>query len=193
MQFVKLEKKEEGKFITRYDLTYRLNDGEEKVYEIISRDRNVSSLADLQKRAADSVVLIMEDETGERILLGREFRLAVGEWVYNFPAGLIDRGETPEEAAARELLEETGLSIIRITDTLGGGYGAVSFSNELNICVFGVAAGTLKESSFAEEEIVPGWFTREQVRELLRKEKFAARTQAYCYAWSHSAAVSADH
>ena len=32
--------------------------------------------------------------------------MAVGGWVYNFPAGLIDPGETPEVSAARELKEE---------------------------------------------------------------------------------------
>ena len=35
MQVKKIEKKHEGKFITRYDITYLLNNGEEKVYEII--------------------------------------------------------------------------------------------------------------------------------------------------------------
>ena len=109
MKFEKLEKKEEGKFITRYDLTYRLENGEEKVYEIISREKDLTGLQDLQKDQPDSVVLIMEDESGERLLLAREFRMAIGAWVYNFPAGLIDPGETVEEAAARELREETGL------------------------------------------------------------------------------------
>ena len=39
-----------------------------------------------------------------------------------------------------------------------------------------------KESE--EEEIEPGWYTKAEVRELLRSEPFAARTQAFCYAWS---------
>ena len=126
----------------------------------------------------------MEDETGKRILLNREFRMAVGGWVFNFPAGLIDAGETPEEAAKRELQEETGLVIKKIKDTLGNGYSAIGFTNERNICVMGVAEGAFKESTSAEEEILPGWYTKEEVRDLLRTENFAARTQAYCYMWS---------
>ena len=35
------------------------------------------------------------------------------------------------------------------------------------------------------EEIAPGWYTREEMRELLRTRAFAARTQAYCYAWAY--------
>ena len=38
MTFEGIEKKQEGKFITRYDITYRTVDGQEKVYEMISRD-----------------------------------------------------------------------------------------------------------------------------------------------------------
>ncbi len=101
MQVKKIEKKHEGKFITRYDITYLLNNGEEKVYEIISRDKNITDISQLRKEAPDSVVLIMEDEAGERILLNKEFRMSIGEWIYNFPAGLIDPGEAPAVAAAR--------------------------------------------------------------------------------------------
>ena len=44
--------------------------------------------------------------------------MSVGDYVYNFPAGLIDEGETPEVAAKRELKEETGLDLIVIEDKL---------------------------------------------------------------------------
>ena len=184
MQFEKIEKKSEGNFITRYDITYRLNDGEKKVYEIISRDKEIKDLAGLRKESPDSVIMIMEDETRQKILLNKEFRMAMGEWIYNFPAGLIDPGETVEEAAARELREETGLTIASVDDVLGGSFSAVGFSNERNICVMGTAKGTFARSNFSAEEIEPGWYSKEEVRKLLRTGLFAARTQAYCYVWS---------
>ena len=62
--------------------------------------------------------MILTDETGERILVSREYRMAMAQWIYNFPAGLIDPGETPEESAKRELWEETGLELVGITDVL---------------------------------------------------------------------------
>ena len=127
MKVIKIEKKNEGKYITRYDVTYLLNNGEEKVYEIISRDKNITDISQLRKTEPDSVVLIMEDETGDKILLNREFRMSIGEWIYNFPAGLIDPGETPAEAAARELREETGLELREIKDEVDGGYSAIGF------------------------------------------------------------------
>ena len=184
MQVKKIEKKNEGKYITRYDITYLLQNGEEKVYEIISRDKNITDISQLRKTSPDSVVLIMEDETGDKILLNKEFRMSIGEWIYNFPAGLIDPGETPAVAAARELREETGLTLKEIRDEIDGGYSAIGFSNELTVCFIGVATGEFKESSSFEEEIEAGWYTKAEVRELLKTAKFAARTQAYCYAWS---------
>jgi len=43
-----------------------------------------------------------------RVILIRQFRYAAGEILLEVPAGTIDPGETPEETAGRELLEETG-------------------------------------------------------------------------------------
>lgn len=43
-----------------------------------------------------------------KILIQRRFRHAEG-MVYEFPGGAIDAGESPEQAARRELFEETGL------------------------------------------------------------------------------------
>ncbi len=184
MKFQSVMKIHQGKFIHRYDITYETEEGEEKIYEMISRDPAIQTWEELQGQTPDSVVLIMHDRTGERILLNREFRLALGNWVYNFPAGLIDPGETPEESAERELKEETGLDLVEITETMPLSYSAVGFSNESNLCLLGVAAGTFQKSSSSVEEIRPGWYTKEEVRRLLDQELFAARTQAYCYLWS---------
>ena len=179
-----IEKKDSGKYITRYDINYKTEDGQDKVYEIISRNPDIKSQDELSGNAPDAVVLIMTSEDGQRILLNKEFRMAAGRFVYNFPAGLIDPGETPEEAAARELREETGLNLTRVDDIIGLSYSAVGFSNEMNVCVVGSCEGEIAMSDSSFEEIEAEWYTKEDIRRLLQSERFAARTQAYCYMWS---------
>ncbi len=184
MEFVSLKRIHNGKFISRYDLYYKTVDGQDKTYEMISRNHDMLSLKDVINPKVDAVVLIMEDEAHEHLLIDREFRPAAGTWVYNFPAGLIDPGESPEEAAIRELKEETGLDLISIEDKIGVSYSAIGFTNEKNVCIVGTAGGSFHESSSVFEEITAAWYSKEEVRELLKTEPFAARTQAYCYLWS---------
>lgn len=184
MIFKDIKKKEQGKFITRYDIHYTTEDNQDKTYEMISRNPNITSFDELHGKEADAVVIIATNESGDKILLNKEFRLAPGEWVYNFPAGLIDPGETPEESAKRELWEETGLNLFEIDDFIGTSYSAVGFSNETNVCVVGKAKGEFRKSTSVQEEIEPVWVNKEELSKLLKTAKFAARTQAFCYMWS---------
>ena len=128
MQYRGIRKIQEGRFITRYDVDYTTAEGNSKTYEIVSRNRDIRTLEDLQNRTPDSVIMILTDESGERILVSREYRMAMAQWIYNFPAGLIDPGESAKESAERELKEETGLRLVRINDILDGSYSAVGFT-----------------------------------------------------------------
>ncbi|MCQ2442053.1 MAG: NUDIX hydrolase [Oscillospiraceae bacterium] len=185
MKFKGMTKVHEGRFLTRYDLHYETEAGTPKDYEMISRSKNLQSFEELHDHAPEAVVLMVHDVTGEKVLLNREFRMAMGCVIYNFPAGLIDPGEQPDEAAARELWEETGLTLTSIRGYLDNSYSAIGFSNEKNICVMGTAEGEFAPSTSAEEEIEAGWYTKADIRKLIEEgAPFAARTQAYCYMWA---------
>jgi len=58
-------------------------------------------------QSLDFVVIVALDAQ-DRLLLVRQFRPAVGGVTLELPAGHIESGETPEEAARKELCEETG-------------------------------------------------------------------------------------
>ena len=184
MEFLNISKKDQGRFITRYDIDYKTSLGNIKTYEMISRDKEINSLEDLQKLKADAVILIVHTPDRQKILLNREFRMAVGREVYNFPAGLIDPGETLEVAAKRELWEETGLDLIKIDSVWPISYSAVGVTNETSMVVIGIAEGEFKPSTSDEEEIEACWVSKDEMIKLLETELFASRTQAYCYMWA---------
>ncbi|MET0390416.1 MAG: NUDIX hydrolase [Polyangiales bacterium] len=67
-------------------------------------DRRLT-LAILRHPGACAVVPLLP---GGRVVLLRQYRHAVAETLWEIPAGKLDRGESVESCAARELREETG-------------------------------------------------------------------------------------
>ncbi len=55
-----------------------------------------------------AVVMVPEVRRGHYILI-RQFRFAVRDWLWEWPAGGIEPGESVQKAAARELAEEIGM------------------------------------------------------------------------------------
>ena len=43
-----------------------------------------------------------------KIVLIRQFRPAIGDWIWEIPAGTLEPGESPDECMAREVVEEIG-------------------------------------------------------------------------------------
>jgi len=64
-----------------------------------------------------------------RLLLIRQFRPAIGEMVYEIPAGRLEPGESALECAGRELIEEAGYAAAQIL-SLGSFWSTVGFCDE---------------------------------------------------------------
>ena len=65
------------------------------------------SYVERRERREAAVVVATIEQSGSLVLI-EQFRVPFETEVLEFPAGLIDPGETPEQAACRELAEETG-------------------------------------------------------------------------------------
>ena len=180
MELKKLKRVKEGKFLSSYELTYLNKEGNEKIYEMVSRESDLSALSVGKKTAGVAIAGFKDD----RILLIREFRMGVNGYVWAFPAGLIEDGETAVEAAARELREETGLRITDVRDVLKPSFSCTGVTDEKSFFVICGIDGEFGECSFPDEEIKAGLYTKDEVRELLERETFSARTQAVCYFWT---------
>ena len=77
---------------------------------------------------ADAVVVLPIDESG-RALLVRQYRYPIAQDLLEAPAGGIDPGEAPAEAAQRELQEEIGYRAGNL-ESLGGFWTAPGFCTE---------------------------------------------------------------
>lgn len=72
-------------------------------------------------------VLCLNDKS--EVLLERQFRYAYGEVLYEIPAGKLEKGEDPYDAAIRELEEETANKASKL-DYLGVIYPTCGYSDE---------------------------------------------------------------
>jgi ADP-ribose pyrophosphatase len=82
----------------------------------------------------------------EKILLVEQYRKAVDHRTLEIPAGTLEEGESPEECAFRELIEETGFQASKL-DKLTAYYPSPGYSSEI-IHIFN--ASEMKKVSTAE-------------------------------------------
>ena len=61
-----------------------------------------------RKNNAEAVIIIAKMKPSERYIIIRQFRPPTNSYLLEFPAGLVDMGETRDQTAIRELSEETG-------------------------------------------------------------------------------------
>jgi ADP-ribose pyrophosphatase len=103
---------------------------------------------------------------GTDILLIRQYRFIVGEYVWAVPSGGVAEGETLQAAAAREFEEETGYKA-RTLRPLMGCYASYGCSNQ-RFEIF-VADDVVPASGRFDESEVMGvrWFSRQEVLELV--------------------------
>ncbi len=98
-------------------------------------------------KLGETVAIVAVD--GDELLLVRQARPGSSEPLIEIPAGKIEPGESPREAAERELAEEGGVQASRWTE-LGAFYAAAAYSTEY---VHAFAAEDLAELGSAELEV----------------------------------------
>jgi ADP-ribose pyrophosphatase len=94
-------------------------------------DGSTGQLEMIRHPGAAAVLPFLEDPSGPDplVILIRQFRHATDGFIYEVPAGRLDPGESPEECAARELVEETGYQASRF-DRLTTIYTTPGFTDE---------------------------------------------------------------
>lgn len=133
-------------------------------------------------RHPGSAVMMAVDER-DRVLLVKQFRLPAGRDLWELPAGRIDSGETPLQAAKRELREETGYSAKKWTKLVTFWASPGYVDEKMNIFL----ASDLTEGAqepMEDERIEIRWFTKKELQESVRAGKILdAKTLIGYFFW----------
>ena len=120
-------------------------------------------------RHPQSVVILPVPETGHVVLV-RQYRHAVGRWLWEAAAGSVDPGETPEQAARRECHEEIG-EVPETIVRLGAFYPTPGYCDE-EMIFFRVSALSRPAEPAAvdeDEDIEVRTFTLREARDMARR------------------------
>lgn len=183
LQYIKSEVVHSGKYLDYIETEYKLRNDETKIYESVVRKQTEINSKTMGHHTTNAVVMIVLNKEHTKMLINKEFRLSVNDWVYNLPAGLIDKGESVEEALRRELKEETGLDVVRIIRTLPASFCSIGESNTTTILSYVEATGTLHNDGNPAEEIEPLWIDKDRAREILKSDRITSRTQVLLDMW----------
>ncbi len=113
-----------------------------------------------------SAVCILAVNKDSKILLVRQYRKAIEEFLYELPAGILNIAEEPQEGALRELEEETGYRAGSIK-LLYEFYTSPGFSNE-KVYLFEAHDLVFKSVNFDEDECIETIeVTKEEVIKML--------------------------
>jgi ADP-ribose pyrophosphatase len=120
-------------------------------------------------RHPPSVVIVPINADGDVILV-RQYRHAIGRWVWELPAGSLDPGEEAEQAAIRECHEEINL-LPGTVERLGAFFPTPGYCDEEMIFfkATGLRAPRSDERAHADddEDIEPKAFARDDLRRMI--------------------------
>ncbi len=180
-KFRGVKKVTDNPFLNLYEIDAFLTSGKPFHYYFASRDDvdNIK-LNTHAKSPTGMAVYAVTEELPHRLVMIRQYRYPVDEYLFELPAGIIEEGEMPEQAAIREMKEETGLAF----SPYEGGeeclrkafYLVPGFSDELNSTVFGTVAGDAAKRHLEDTEDIEVLFVdKDEAKRILREEKLTIR------------------
>ena len=120
-------------------------------------------------RHVGSAVMMAVDRK-QRILLVRQYRLPADQYLWELPAGRLDPGEKPLQAARRELKEETGYRARKWTK-LASYFVSPGYVQE-RMTIFLAEELTAGEATpMDDERIETRWFTKKELSEMIEAGK----------------------
>ena len=120
------------------------------------------------RHAGSAVMMAMDDK--KRILLVRQYRLPADDYMWELPAGKVDDGEKPMQAAKRELAEETGYKARKWTKLVSF-FASPGYVQERMTIFLATDLTEGEATPMDDEQIETRWFKRKEVAQMIRDGK----------------------
>ncbi len=131
-----------------------------------------------------SAVMMAVDDR-KRILLVRQYRLPARRYLWELPAGRLDPGETPLQAARRELVEETGYRA-RQWKKLVMFYPSPGYVAERMTIFLATELSAGQAAPMDDERIETRWFTAKEIEQAIRSGRIVdAKTMIGYFNWKY--------
>lgn len=137
-----------------------------KVTDDVARDSEGFEIRRPIIRHPGSAVMMPVDDQ-DRVLLVRQFRMTANDYLWEFPAGKLDEGEGPLDAAKRELREETGYSAEKWTE-LASYFSSPGFLQERMTVYLAEELTSGKPEPMDDERIELKWFGACEIDDMIR-------------------------
>ncbi len=184
-KFRSIETLQRNRFLNFYHMDALTDTGRAFDYYFVSRNPPEEIKARTGENKAEGVVICsLLKSDPERIVLIRQYRYPLGDWIYELPAGLIDPGESAEQAAIRELREETGYRLEPVSGDEAWSrpfYMGAGYTDEACCAIFGYAAEDGESGRPEETESIRVLTAdRKELRQILRTERVSQRMAYLC-------------
>ena len=180
-KYTSIHKLSDNSFLNLFKLDALTDAGRAFEYFFVSRrkaDQLKLYTKDIQAEGCVIYPILKDDP--DKIVMIRQYRYPLDDYLYELPAGLIDEGETAAEAAVREMKEETGLAF----EVFDGGEAAyrrpffmgAGFTDESCQAVFGYASGQVNQDAMEDTETIQVLVVdKKEAERILREEKVSLR------------------
>ena len=152
-----VKKLTDEKWLNLFDVRYVTRGGDEKSWKMATRKKE-PKCAKGSYEQPDAVVIVPFHKKRGKMVITREYRVPLNDFEYGFPAGLIDEGESVEQATRRELREETGLTVRRIIKSSPAIYSSAGMTDESVAMVYVECEGQPSTSANTESELIETLF-----------------------------------
>lgn len=147
----------ETKFLSLYNVEYTNKKGDSKSWIVASRKDMATLNLQIQKKIeerVDAVMIVAVHEESKKLVLVKQFRVPLNDYVYELPAGLIDGDEDIKLAVSRELKEETGLKVVDIVnkEDIKALYISVGMTDESVALVYCYCSGEISGDYLEDDE-----------------------------------------